>query len=67
MVLEPGDRVSKAHLLRRVKELADAALTRLSALFDGMYSAIGRPSILRAIPIQHQSARHDCVRRLRLD
>jgi transposase len=45
MVLEPGERVSKEHPLRRVKELADAALAQLSALFDEMYSAIGRPSI----------------------
>ena len=45
MILEPGDRVPKEHPLRRVKELADAALTQLSPLFDEMYSAIGRPSI----------------------
>jgi len=45
MILEPGDRVPKEHPLRRVKELADAALTELSPLFDEMYSAIGRPSI----------------------
>jgi len=43
--MEPGDRVAGEHPLRRVKELADAALTRLSPLFDEMYSAIGRPSI----------------------
>jgi transposase len=45
MVMEPGDRVPKEHPLRRVKELADAALRQLSPLFDEMYSAIGRPSI----------------------
>jgi transposase len=45
MVMEPGDRVPKEHLLTRVKELADAALTQLSPLFDEMYSEIGRPSI----------------------
>ncbi len=45
MVMEPGDRVPKEHPLRRVKELADAALAQLSPLFDEMYSAIGRPSI----------------------
>ena len=44
-ILEPGDLVPKEHPLRRVKELADAALTELSPLFDEMYSAIGRPSI----------------------
>jgi transposase len=32
--------------LRRVKNLADTALTQLSRLFEEMYSAIGRPSIL---------------------
>jgi transposase len=37
--------VPREHPLRRVKELADAALAQLSALFDEMYSAIGRPSI----------------------
>lgn len=45
MILEPGDRVAKEHPLRGVKELADAALAQLSALFDEMYSALGRPSI----------------------
>ena len=45
MIMEPGDRVPKEHPLRRVKELADAALAQLSPLFDAMYSAIGRPSI----------------------
>src|SRR6202049_2890114 len=45
MVMEPGDRVPKEHRLRRVKELADAALTQLSPLLDEMYSAVGRPSI----------------------
>ena len=45
MILEPGERVPGEHPLRRVKELADAALRQLSPLFDEMYSAIGRPSI----------------------
>jgi transposase len=45
MIMEPGDRVPREHPLRRVKELADAALAQLSTLFDEMYSAIGRPSI----------------------
>jgi len=45
MIMEPGDRGPKEHPLRRVKELADAALAQLSALFDEMYSAIGRRSI----------------------
>src|SRR6266478_6022529 len=45
MIMEPGDRVPKEHPLRRVKELADAALTQLSPMFVEMYSAIRRPSI----------------------
>ena len=45
MIMEPGDRAPKEHPLRRVRELADAALRQLSPLFDEMYSAIGRPSI----------------------
>ena len=45
MIMEPGDRVPREHPLRRVKELADTALAELSALFDEMYSAVGRPSI----------------------
>src|SRR6266478_1449116 len=45
MIMGPGDRVPKEHPLRRVKELADKALTQLSALFNEMYSSIGRPSI----------------------
>ena len=45
MIMEPGNRVPKEHPLRRVKELADAALAQLSPLFDEMYSLIGRRSI----------------------
>src|SRR5271169_7013987 len=45
MIMEPGDRVPREHPLRRVKELAAAALTQLSPLFHEMYRAIGRPSI----------------------
>src|ERR1700676_2071352 len=45
MIMEVGDRVPREHPLRRVKELADAALTQLSPVFDEMYSLRGRPSI----------------------
>src|ERR1700730_7842466 len=45
MIMEPGDRVPKEHPLRRVQDIADAALTHVSPLFDEMYSEIGRPSI----------------------
>jgi transposase len=38
-------RVPAGHPLRLIKTLADQALAGLSSSFDGMYSAIGRPSI----------------------
>ena len=41
----PGDRVPKDHPLRRVKDMADAALKALSPTFERMYSGRGRPSI----------------------
>lgn len=41
----PGDRVPKGHPMRRVKDMADAALAALSPTFEQMYSRIGRPSI----------------------
>jgi len=43
--VSPDKRVPKNHPLRRIKELADAALGRLSPTFEVMYSAVGRPSI----------------------
>lgn len=50
-------RVPKEHVLRRVREMTDGALRELSPRFDGMYSAMGRPSIppeqlLRALLLQ---------------
>lgn len=45
MVIDPEKRVPKDHPTRRIKELAEAALTELSALFAQLYSAVGRPSI----------------------
>jgi transposase len=41
----PEDFVPKGHPIRSVKKLADAALKKLSPVFDEMYSARGRPSI----------------------
>src|SRR6516162_1960153 len=41
----PGDRVPKDHPLRRVKDMADAALKALSLTLGKMYSERGRPSI----------------------
>jgi hypothetical protein len=44
-LLSPEQRVPKEHPLRRIKQLADAALQELSPVFDEMYSAKGRPSV----------------------
>jgi len=44
-IVSPEQRVRADHPLRKVKELADAALARLSPTFDAMYSGMGRPSI----------------------
>jgi transposase len=41
----PEERVPRDHPLRRVKDMADAALAALSPTFDQMYSRIGRASI----------------------
>jgi transposase len=45
VVFDAEQRVPKEHPLRRIKQLADAALKELSPLFEQMYSAVGRPSI----------------------
>jgi len=45
MVLNLEQRVPQDHPLRRIKQLAETVLQRLSASFDRMYSATGRPSI----------------------
>ena len=39
------DRVPKGHPLRRIKQLADEALKKLSSTFDAMYASTGRRSI----------------------
>ena len=51
------DRVAGDHPLRRIRQLADAALARLHARFDALYGDTGRPSIapeklLRALLVQ---------------
>ena len=43
-LLSPERVVPARHPLRRIKELADAALRELSPVFDEMYSQVGRPS-----------------------
>ena len=45
LVINLAERVPEEHPLRRIKQLADAALKELSPIFDQMYSALGRPSI----------------------
>jgi transposase len=45
VVVNLGERIPKEHPLRRIKQLADAALKGLSGMFDQMYSALGRPPI----------------------
>ena len=50
-------RVPEDHPLRRIRELVDRALERMEGELEGMYSAIGRPSIaperlLRALLLQ---------------
>src|SRR5512138_2175866 len=44
-LVAPEQRVPKSHPLRRIKELADAALRSLSPTFDAMYAEGGRPSV----------------------
>jgi transposase len=55
--VSPEARIPKDHPLRRIRELADDALRRLSPEFDKLYSRVGRPSIpperlLRALLLQ---------------
>jgi transposase len=44
-LLSPEKRVPEKHPLRPIKLMCDSVLSRLSPLFDSMYSTIGRPSI----------------------
>src|SRR5216684_575801 len=44
-LMTPSRRVPKDHPIRRIKEIADAELARLSPVFDRMYADRGRPSI----------------------
>jgi transposase len=55
--LSPEERVPGSHPLRPIRLTVDEVLKALSADFDGMYSAFGRPSIppeklLRALLLQ---------------
>ena len=55
--VSPEQRVPAEHPLRPIRQMTDAALSRLSARFEAMYSEMGRPSIppeqlLRALLVQ---------------
>jgi transposase len=55
--ISPEARVPQDHPLRRIRDLADDALRRLSPEFEKLYSKLGRPSIaperlLRALLLQ---------------
>lgn len=41
----PEQRVPKGHPIRRIKQLADTELEKLSPVFTAMYAPMGRPSI----------------------
>src|SRR5438309_100496 len=43
--LSPETRVRREHPLRAIRVMVDSALGEMSALFDEMYSEMGRPSI----------------------
>src|SRR5580692_2834726 len=45
MLMSPESRVPATHPIRRIKALSDDALSKLSPMFDAMYSSTGRPSI----------------------
>ncbi len=45
LAVTPGSFVPAGHPIHRIKPIVDAALARLSPLFDSMYSTRGRPSI----------------------
>jgi transposase len=56
--VSPEHRVPADHPLRPIRTMTDAALGRLTARFETMYSEMGRPSIppeqlLRALLLQH--------------
>jgi transposase len=55
--VSPEQRVPADHPLRPIRQMTDAAVVRLSARFEAMYSELGRPSIppeqlLRALLLQ---------------
>jgi len=45
MVGSLEERIAKGHPIRRIKDLADGALSQLGEVFDAMYADKGRPSV----------------------
>jgi transposase len=45
LVVNLEEQIPREHPLKRIKQMADAALKELSPLFEEMYSVLGRPSI----------------------
>jgi len=45
VIVDLEERVLRDHPWRRIKEVADAALERLSPSFDRMYAQVGRASV----------------------
>ncbi len=52
LAVTPDAFVPADHPIRRIKPIVDAALQRLSPLFDTMYSTRGRPSIPSEHPLK---------------
>ena len=44
-IVDLEERIPQDHPLQRIKEMADAALARLSPVFDHMYARGGRASV----------------------
>ena len=45
MVMDVEQRIPQEHPLRRIKQVTDRVLTKLSPIFEQMYSSVGRPSV----------------------
>ena len=75
LAVTPDSFIPDDHPIRRIKPIVDAALRRLSPLFDTMYSTEGRPSIppehlLKAsllIALYSIRSERQCCERLRYD
>jgi len=45
VAVSPEDFIPRGHPIRRIREIVDVVLARLSPEFNGMYARIGRPSV----------------------